>query len=174
MSFVGYVKLGETIQVPFILRNQTYTPVDPDSLAATIFRVYGPTGLLTALGQGVPAWRDEGEVEGASNETPIAITATGHNLDTGLLVTVADVVGNTAANGTWVVTDVDEDTFTLNGSVGGGDYDSGGTWHVTGYLRCEIAATAANGFEAGYPYDVLLEGTVSGFVVAERATFIVV
>jgi Putative phage tail protein len=58
--------------------------------------------------------------------TPIKITATGHKFKSGQKVTIAGVGGNTAANGTWTITQIDPDNFTLDGSIGNGTYTSGG------------------------------------------------
>jgi hypothetical protein len=66
-------------------------------------------------------------ITAASNASPIVITSTAHGLATGDRVTVASVGGNTAANGDWVITKVDADTFRLDGSTGNGTYTSGGT-----------------------------------------------
>ena len=66
-------------------------------------------------------------VTGATNATPIVIALTGHGFVKGQKVVIAGVGGNTAANGTWTVTVVDQDHFSLNGSVGNGSYTSGGT-----------------------------------------------
>lgn len=66
-------------------------------------------------------------ITAASNATPIVITSTAHGLVTGDAVTVAAVGGNTAANGNWLVTKIDANTFSLDGSVGNGAYTSGGT-----------------------------------------------
>jgi hypothetical protein len=62
----------------------------------------------------------------ATNATPIQITASNHGYRSGQKVTIAGVLGNTAANGTWIVTQIDSNTFTLNGSIGSGAYTSGG------------------------------------------------
>jgi Tfp pilus tip-associated adhesin PilY1 len=62
----------------------------------------------------------------ATNASPIVITATGHGFATGEMVVVTDVSGNTAANGTWTITDIDGDSFSLDGSAGNGAYTSGG------------------------------------------------
>src|SRR5206468_10432833 len=37
------------------------------------------------------------------------------------------VAGNTAANGTWIITAMDSTHFSLNSSTGNGSYTSGGT-----------------------------------------------
>jgi hypothetical protein len=67
-------------------------------------------------------------INAATNASPIAITTTAnHNLTTGKTVTITGVVGNTAANGTFVITVTGLNSFTLNGSTGNGAYTSGGT-----------------------------------------------
>lgn len=68
-------------------------------------------------------------VTAATNASPIAITtASAHGLSTGAVVTVSGVLGNSAANGTWIVAVVDATHFTLNGSngVGFGTYATSG------------------------------------------------
>lgn len=66
-------------------------------------------------------------VTGATNATPIVVTAVGHGRATGEVVQVAGVLGNTAANGTWTITVTGANTFSLTGSVGNGAYTSGGS-----------------------------------------------
>ena len=58
--------------------------------------------------------------------SPIQITANNHGYKTGQKITITGVGGITAANGTWTVTVVDPNNFTLNGSIGNGTYTSGG------------------------------------------------
>jgi hypothetical protein len=66
-------------------------------------------------------------VTGATNATPIVVTSDRvHRLTTGDRVVVAGVGGNTAANGTWLVTVLSSTTFSLDTSVGNGAYTSGG------------------------------------------------
>lgn len=60
-------------------------------------------------------------VTGATNASPIEITTdSAHNLETGDIVVISGVGGNTNANGIWTVTKVDADQFTLDGSTGNG------------------------------------------------------
>src|SRR3990172_13323102 len=59
--------------------------------------------------------------------SPIVVTSTAHGFTNGQEVNVVDVLGNTAANGTWVVANVAANTFELVGSTGNGAYISGGT-----------------------------------------------
>mgnify|MGYP000255165949 CR=1 FL=1 len=51
-----------------------------------------------------------------------------HGVQTGQRVYIKDVGGVTVANGQWYVTRVDNDEFTLDGSVFAGTYTSGGKW----------------------------------------------
>lgn len=70
-------------------------------------------------------------ITGATNATPIVLTVAGHGYATDDEVSVASVGGNTAANGNFVITKIDADTFSLNGSAGtglsSGNYTGGGT-----------------------------------------------
>lgn len=67
-------------------------------------------------------------VSAATNASPIEITTSAsHGLSTGNTVYITGVGGNTAANGTFTVTVVDADQFTLDESVGNGAYTTGGT-----------------------------------------------
>lgn len=81
----------------------------------------------------------------ASYTAPISIgTATAHGLATGTNVSIAGVLGNTAANGTWTIAVTDPTHFTLNGSSGNGNYTGGGA--ITGggmaYYDAETSAAA--------------------------------
>ena len=67
-------------------------------------------------------------ITGASNTAPIVITSTAHGLSTGDAISVSGVAGNTAANGVFTITKVDDNSFSLNGATGNAAYTSGGTW----------------------------------------------
>lgn len=75
----------------------------------------------------------------ATNATPISIsTTTVHTYITGAVVKIVGVEGNTAANGFWPITVVDNFTFLLTGSVGNGNFRG-----VSGYVQpapvsCEV------------------------------------
>ena len=62
-----------------------------------------------------------------SNTTPIQITTPANNLQPGQMVRVSGVTGNTAANGLWKITFINNTTFTLNGSAGNGAAGALGT-----------------------------------------------
>lgn len=69
-------------------------------------------------------------ITGATNEAPIKITSPTNGLQTGDVVFISSVQGNSAANGFWTITVKDGSTFTLNNSngVGSGVYLGGGRW----------------------------------------------
>jgi prepilin-type N-terminal cleavage/methylation domain-containing protein len=72
-----------------------------------------------------------GTITAATNVTPIQITSPGHNLATGTTVWISGVGGNTAANGSFTISVVDANNFTLNGSTGNGTYTPGtGIWRA--------------------------------------------
>lgn len=67
--------------------------------------------------------------------SPIQVTTTTtNNLTTGQTVTIQNVVGNTAANGTFTITVLNNTQFTLNGTTGNGNYVSGGTVQTNTYI----------------------------------------
>ena len=84
----------------------------------TVF-VANIAGAVSGLVQGV--------VTGATNASPIVIACTAHGLTTGQYATISGVQGNTNANGTWTITRVDANHFSLNSSTGNAAYTSGGS-----------------------------------------------
>ena len=72
-----------------------------------------------------------GSITGATQANPASITSPNHNLQTGSIITISNVVGMTQLNGNaYTVTVTGTNTFTLNGidSTGFTAYISGGTW----------------------------------------------
>ncbi len=170
-QFQGFVELGDTVTLRQLTLSSSRVPTNADALPT--FRVYGPAGIMTN-GTGSLALGDDGDVTGATNATPIVITSATHGLSTGTRVTVASVGGNTAANGTWIVTRLDANTFSLDTSVGNGAYTSGGTWNVSGLYTFTVDATSQNGYAAGVTYSTLVRYTVSSTVYSDIHTFTVV
>ena len=67
------------------------------------------------------------DVTEATNATPIVVTSVAHGLKNGDMVTITGAIGNTNADGDWMVTAKADDTFTLvdiagNDAVGNGVY----------------------------------------------------
>ncbi|MCE9530005.1 MAG: hypothetical protein K8T89_02520 [Planctomycetes bacterium] len=99
--------------------NQTSTALTPQITSrATLLAAAGPNSIT-----------------GATKASPIVITSNAHGLTTGRTVTVASVGGNTAANGSWTITVVDANRFSLNGSTGNASYTSGGNWKIVPYMH---------------------------------------
>ncbi len=73
-------------------------------------------------------------VTGATNASPIVITAAGHGFANGQVVALGNIGGNAAANGKFVVANVTTDTFELAGSTGNGAYTSGGVATTAGSI----------------------------------------
>ena len=158
MSFFGFVTLDTTLKGSAITRSSTKVPTNGDALPT--YRVYGPNGLMTS-GTGTTSFRNTASVTGATNATPIVITSVAHGLTTGTRVTITGVGGNTAANGSFIITRVSADTFSLDGSVGNGAYTSGGTWNVSGLYLISHSIAAADGYEAGTSYSILVSYAIS-------------
>lgn len=72
-------------------------------------------------------------ITGASSASPIVITAASHGFSDDDIVIVHDVGGNTAANGTFKITYIGANSFSLDGSTYNAAYTSGGkVFAVTG------------------------------------------
>jgi len=169
--FIGFVELGNTIDAAMQIKNSSGSPADPT--AAPTYRIYGPNGLM-AGGTGSLSYKDtNNNISGATNASPVVITSNGHGLTTGTTVTISGILGNTNANGTWVITAINSNTFSLNGSSGNASYTSGGQWHVTGLYDFNYEPTGSNGFESGECYSVLVQYVVSSTSYADVYTFIV-
>jgi len=92
-------------------------------------------------------------ITGATNATPIVVTATAHALRAGQRVSISGVGGNTAANGTYYAGSITANTFALYSDpaqttavAGNGAYTSGGTVACTAptaYTDLVIATSGA-------------------------------
>lgn len=120
----------------------------------SMFAMWALAQKLTRVDAGAAEYAFDNQysrtISAATNATPIEITVTfAHYLTTGDEVYIADVGGNTAANGTmWAVTVVNSTKFTLDTSVGNGAYTSGGTVYLH---NARDYGTAGNrGYAASY------------------------
>ncbi len=102
-------------------------------------------GLITGSGGSAKV------ITGATVATPSVITSVAHGFTTGQVVVVASVGGTTTVNGTWVITVLTADTFSLNGSTGTGAYTSGGTATATGATFVGTGTSVIT--LTGAPYD---------------------
>ena len=87
---------------------------------------------------------------------------------------VANVGGNTAANGTFTITKVDDDKFSRDTSAGNGTYTSGGDWHVLGAYQITVIALGATGYETGEMYRALFEFKIATAAKEDQLSFAVV
>lgn len=101
-------------------------------------------------------------VLGATNASPIVITADVSGWVNGDLVTIASVGGNTAANGVWTITLLTPTTFSLNGSAGNGAYTSGGTSQVTQRVGTATLQLVGTGYAAAYKLFVITTQGILG------------
>src|SRR5688572_27843977 len=97
--FQGLVDLDSPLGGSLLVVDSSSTPINAD--AAPAGRVYGPSGFLEAI---ATSFRDTATLTNATNASPIIVTSAGHGLTTGSRVTITGVGGNTAANGTFVIT----------------------------------------------------------------------
>lgn len=164
--YLGMVDLESDLVGSMLVRNTSNVPVNSDELPT--YRVYGPNGFVE---DGTCAFRDTDSVSNASNEAPIIITSAAHGLTTGARVTITGVLGNTAANGTFTVTRIDANTYSLDSSSGNGAYTSGGTWNVTGWYGFTISATGTNGYEKSENYQVLFVYEISTVPTGQPESF---
>jgi len=140
----GYLQLVSTDPTvpPRIVFNYLQDPLDLKGFLDFMNNVYFPT-MLSLQPSGFyknlldPSPNDilkPGSVNftlvnvvGATNATPILITTSvAHGYATGDDVLVFGVQGNTGANGAFKITVTGPTTFSLNGSVGNGNYIGGG------------------------------------------------
>jgi hypothetical protein len=80
-------------------------------------------------------------ITSSTNTTPIRITKTAHGLATGTAVYITAHTTNTAANGSWTITKITNDTFDLDNSVGNGIGGATGTVYQIDHM-CVVLDTA--------------------------------
>ena len=102
---------------------------------------------------------DEASLSGAANATPIAITSAANGFQENAIVTISGVQGNTAANGTWRLKNVNEPAGTAElvnpttgaNSSGNGAYTSGGTMKLAEFDQCRLRIHLATSNQAQTP-----------------------
>jgi hypothetical protein len=101
-------------------------------------------------------------VTSATFSNPIQVTtATPHGLVNNQQVGVYGVQGNTAANGGWTVTVINQTQFNLNGSVGNANYVSGGLVTVPASMPATPTSAPAGFFEGASVLAVGTDGVTS-------------
>ena len=107
-------------------------------------------------------------ITGATNATPIVVTATAHGLYTGDLISISGITGNTNANGFFKVTRLTADTFSLQNYSTGADIAGNGAYGgspaaITGIVQAERFVTVTGSAQFGV-------GTSAGTVISNTAT----
>lgn len=136
-------------------------------------------GIVT-LTPGAVFTQVNGIVVNASNASPIVITSSSANngVINNSVVSVLEVGGNTAANGSWPVTVISGSDFALQNSTGSGGYTSGGFYLFDSNLSCPQVATnvytvvvkQSVDMSSGLPSSLQLEPTVSIFSTLQYDT----
>ena len=93
-------------------------------------------------------------ITAATNTQPIDITSNAHGLANKDVVHVTDVLGCSNANGTFSITKVDANTFSLDRSSSNAPYTSGGTWTYSLFtmeLTADDNVIVGAGVGAGQP-----------------------
>ena len=107
---------------------------DINSITLTLYDVASGSVINSRDGQDVNGANNgtyvssNAGITGATNADPIVITSTAHGLATRDMVNVSGVLGIPNANGTFRITKVDANSFSLDRSASNGTYTSGGTW----------------------------------------------
>ena len=126
---------------------------------------YSPTRMLNKLvdsqgdGTGTTNQLPEAKtISGATDATPIVVTATSHGYSDGDFVHITGVVGNTACNDLHVVANKTSNTFELNTPAGAdvagnGSYSSDGKAHL-----CFVCEPAAGEKYCVHRFTVLIQG----------------
>ncbi|WP_321471164.1 hypothetical protein [uncultured Paludibaculum sp.] len=94
-------------------------PEDPASGAVYAARYGNGIQVLTSTGFGTEA---TATITSVTPTSPAVVTADGHGYASGDSINVLDVVGMTGVNGTWPVTRLNADQFSLDGSTASGSF----------------------------------------------------
>lgn len=107
---------------------------DIDSITLTLYDVASGSVINSRDAQDVNGANNgtyvysNASITSATNTQPIVITSTAHGRSNNDVVHITDVLGCSNANGTFSITKVDANTFSLNRSSSNAPYTSGGTW----------------------------------------------
>jgi LysM repeat protein len=95
-------------------------------------------------------------ITGATNATPIVITATAHGFSNGDIVCIGKVGGNLAANGVWAISGVVANTFNLTDPITVGNVVGSAAYTSGGYAVCLGPSTSGDNWD---DFDGCLVGT---------------
>ena len=107
-------------------------------------------------------------VQNATDTTPIVITSQAHGLSTNDYITIVNVGDDRGAHGTFQVTVIDADNFSLNGSVGSANWSVGGQF----YKCVQDCAGLAFALQGNGLYQLTINGNV-GLIPNSQYVFVV-
>jgi len=116
-------------------------------------------------------------ITGATNATPIVITATSHGFSNGDLVSIINVGGNLAANGVFKIANQATNTFELTDPLTGSNIAGSGTYTSGGTALNLGPGTAGSHWDdfsaavVGTPQTLASKTNVSGVLDASDSTF---
>lgn len=119
---------------------------DIDSITLTLYDVDSGSVINSRSAQDVSGANNgtyaysNASITGATEADPVVITSTAHGLATKDMVHISGVLGNRTANGTFRITKVDANSFSLDNTSGSGSYTSGGTWTYSLFTMEFLAA----------------------------------
>jgi hypothetical protein len=146
-SYLGIFDLEDTFPLSFVTANANGQVQTPDS--SPTYRGYGPSGPLDSSSGTAARYTSGATITNATVANPSVITTNAaHGLATGDVVFISGVLGTTTVNGVRTVTVLSSTTFSV-GVAGVGAYTSGGVFSLNGMWKIELAATEANGYDAG-------------------------
>jgi uncharacterized phiE125 gp8 family phage protein len=171
VTHVKYTDSGDTVNTDFD-EDDEFT-VDTDSDPGRIVLKYGETFPGASLAEMNPievqfvcgyGAHTSQTITGATNASPIVVTVAGHGYSTNDDILVEDVEGNTNANGRWIITVVDVNSFSLNGSSGNEDYTSGASIATVSNTDVDTGTETIDTFA-----DTLADGAYWDYVVKKGA-----
>lgn len=95
-------------------------------------------------------------VTGATNATPIVVTATAHGFTNGDIVNQGAILGNLAANGVFKIANTTANTYELTDPITGTNIVGSGAYTSGGYAVCLGPSAAGDNLD---DYDAALVGT---------------
>lgn len=108
-------------------------------------------------------------ITGATNASPIVLTVSGADISANDIVSVVEVLGNTAAVGTWVANPASASSITLSGSTGNGAWTSGGYVTKRNVLTMQSTFGSSSGVFTWYEWG-LFNGNGANKVMFNRRT----
>lgn len=143
--------------------NNVFAGIVNNGRLAGLFRSGDSGGTWTAMDLPEIVETTTNTITAATNASPIVITSNGHGQRTNDRVQITGALGNSAANGTWTITVIDSNRFSLNGSTGNGTYTGSGVWQSVQGLEPNEKPDVAGG-QGAIHFSIVADPTNSNIV----------